>query len=86
MAEEFVLNYVTGEGSPEGSYRGLGVEPPGEEIEGEVVMGVRWRSGPGIRPVPDRAGSRRNRACRSAYRDGRPGPVRPATTTWRGVP
>jgi len=41
MAEEFVLNYVTGEGSPEGSYRGLGVEPTGEEIEGEVAMGLR---------------------------------------------
>lgn len=41
MAEEFVLNYVTGEGSPEGSYRELGVEPTGEEISSEVAMGLR---------------------------------------------
>jgi hypothetical protein len=41
MAEEFVLNYETGEGSPEGSYRELGVEPTGEEITGEVAMGLR---------------------------------------------
>jgi hypothetical protein len=40
MAEEFVLNYVTGEGSPEGSYRELGVEPTGEEIAGEVADGL----------------------------------------------
>ena len=41
IAEEFVLNYVTGEGSPEGSYQELGVEPTGEEIAGEVAMGLR---------------------------------------------
>ena len=30
-----------GEGSPEGFYRGLGFEPTGEVLEGEVVMSLR---------------------------------------------
>ena len=38
MAEELLLSYVPGEGSPEGFYRGLGFEPTGEVDEGEVVM------------------------------------------------
>jgi diamine N-acetyltransferase len=41
MAAEFVLSYVAGDGSPEGFYRGLGFEPTGEEIESEVLMGLR---------------------------------------------
>jgi hypothetical protein len=41
QGEELVLSYVAGEGSPEGFYRRLGFEPTGEEIEGEVVMGLR---------------------------------------------
>ena len=41
MAEELLLSYVPGEGSPEGFYRGLGFEPTGEVDEGEVVMGLR---------------------------------------------
>lgn len=32
------LSYVPGEGSPEGFYRGLGFEPTGEVLEGEVVL------------------------------------------------
>jgi diamine N-acetyltransferase len=35
------LSYVPGEGSPEGFYRGLGFEPTGEVLEGEVVMSLR---------------------------------------------
>ena len=41
MAEELVLSYVPGEGSPEGFYRGLGFDPTGEVLEGEVVMSLR---------------------------------------------
>ena len=41
MAEELVLSYVPGDGSPEGFYRGLGFEPTGEVLEGEVVMSLR---------------------------------------------
>jgi diamine N-acetyltransferase len=41
MAEELVLSYVPGERSPEGFYRGLGFEPTGEVLEGEVVMSLR---------------------------------------------
>jgi diamine N-acetyltransferase len=41
MAEELLLSYVPGEGSPEGFYRGLGFEPTGEVLEGEVVMSLR---------------------------------------------
>ena len=35
------LSYVPEEGSPEGFYRGLGFEPTGEVLEGEVVMSLR---------------------------------------------
>ena len=41
MAEELVVSYVPGEGSPEGFYRGLGFEPTDEVLEGEVVMSLR---------------------------------------------
>ena len=41
MAEELVLSYVPGDGNPEGFYRGLGFEPTGELLEGEVVMSLR---------------------------------------------
>jgi diamine N-acetyltransferase len=41
MAEELVLSCVQGDGSPEGFYRGLGFEPTGEVLEGEVVMSLR---------------------------------------------
>jgi diamine N-acetyltransferase len=41
MAEELLLSYVPGEGSPEGFYRGLGFEPTGEVDEGEVEMSLR---------------------------------------------
>jgi diamine N-acetyltransferase len=50
MAEELVLSYVPGEGSPEGFYRELGFEPTGEVLEGEVVacscvtVRARWQS------------------------------------------
>jgi diamine N-acetyltransferase len=41
-AEEMVLSYVPGEGSPEGFYRGLGFEPTGKVDEGEIVMALRF--------------------------------------------
>ena len=47
MAEELLLSYVPGEGSPEGFYRGLGFEPTGEVDEGEVVMRLRLSDHPG---------------------------------------
>jgi diamine N-acetyltransferase len=46
-AEELLLSYVPGEGSPEGFYRGLGFEPTGEVDEGEVVMRLRLSDHPG---------------------------------------
>ena len=46
-AEELLLSYVPGEGSPEGFYRGLGFEATGEVEEGEVVMGLRLSDQPG---------------------------------------
>ena len=47
MAEELVLSYVPGEGSPESFYRRLGFEPTGEVLEGEVVMLLRLSDHPG---------------------------------------
>jgi diamine N-acetyltransferase len=47
MAEELLLSYVPGEGSPEGFYRGLGFDPTGEVDEGEVVMRLRLSDHPG---------------------------------------
>ncbi len=44
-AEELLLSYVPGQGSPEGFYRRLGFEPTGEENEGEIMAGVRLREG-----------------------------------------
>ena len=44
-AEELLLSYVPGEGSPEGFYRRLGFEPTGEENEGEIMASLRlWES------------------------------------------
>ena len=37
-AEELLVGYVPGKGSPEGFYRGLGFEPTGEIHEGEVML------------------------------------------------
>ena len=47
MAEELMLSYVPGEGSPEGFYRRLGFEPTGEVLEREVVMRLRLSGHPG---------------------------------------
>jgi diamine N-acetyltransferase len=47
MAEELVVSFVPGEGSPEGFYRGLDFEPTDEELEGEVVMRLRLSDHPG---------------------------------------
>jgi diamine N-acetyltransferase len=44
-AEELLLSYLPGEGSPEGFYRGLGFEPTGEENEGEIMSRLRLREG-----------------------------------------
>ena len=41
MAEELVLSYVPGEEAQRGFYRGLGFEPTGEVLEGEVVMSLQ---------------------------------------------
>jgi diamine N-acetyltransferase len=46
MAEELVLSYVPGDGSPEGFYRGLGFEPTGELDEDEVMMSLRVNDRP----------------------------------------
>ncbi len=44
MAEELLLSYVPGEGSPEGFYRGLGFEPAGEENGGEVMASLSLKN------------------------------------------
>jgi diamine N-acetyltransferase len=40
-AEESLLSYVPGAGSPERFYRALGFEPTGEVDDGEIVMRLR---------------------------------------------
>jgi len=42
-AEELLLSYVPGEGSPETFYGSLGFEPTGEVEDGEVVMRLRLK-------------------------------------------